>query len=285
MQRKKAPTFQQVTDICLGELKLLIQRLSVGLDPTYSPDTAPGQQPDPSVKLVPQIAQPLKADKQIAALPPAPTSKWEHVEAVTAGLAKSHSTPANSQQAYGREAINKSMEKAHGGAQQASSLITTYYHKLASTHLGALFRHTLPRTAKLVVLGTPYSRLSLICNAATALANLAVFSLREDALGRFHQGVPDIIRVFTAALLKLDEYMASIPLPWSDDTSANTPEGERRKVPEIEAVRESLRLGLDAVLRSFTGYLGDMGLSALEISQARKVVRGGEEGMVQIGGR
>jgi nucleoporin NDC1 len=286
LERKKAPTFQQVSDICLAEIKLLIDRLNIGLDPSYSSQrtSTDPQRPTPPVKLVPQIAQPLKDDKQITAAPSRPTTRMEHVEAVTAGFAKSHSTPGNSQQAYGREALNKGLKKAQGGAQQAESLVGLYYNKLVSSYLGWPFRHSLQRTANLIVLGAPYSRISLICNAVTALTNLTTFSLKQDELGRFHQGVPQIIRVFTLAIKKIDEYMANIEIHWSDYDTLKKPEAERRSVPQVNEVRESLRDGLEKILGSFNEYLSALGLSKLEIMDAKKAV-GGQRGpeMLQAG--
>lgn len=271
--RKKAPTFEQVTDICLGEIKLLVQRLSIGLDPTYNPDAAPGKQlPAAPVSLVPQIAQPLKDDKQIAALPPRPDTKWDHIESAASGIAKSYSSPSNSQQAYGREAIKQGVKKAQEGAQQAESFATLYYNKLLSSPLGKPFAQSFPRRVNLVVLGAPYSRISLICNAVTALANLAVFSISQDELGQFHQGVPAIIRVITTAITKIDAYMSTVDIHWSDQATLKKPEAERRKVPEVEEVRECLREGLEKILGSFNEYLSGMGLNRVEIIEAKKAV-------------
>jgi nucleoporin NDC1 len=253
MERKKAPTFQQMTDFCLGEIKLLIDRLNVGLDPTYQPAAASAApQPTPSVNLVPQITQPLKDDKQVVAPPPM------------------HSSPGNSQQAYGREAINKGMKKAQEGAQQAESVASTASTKVLSSPFGYVFSHSLPRRAKLVVLGAPYSRISLICNAITALTNLAVFSITEDAIGRFHESVPAMIRTFTAALNKLDAYMTSLEVHWSDKETLAKAEAERKKVPEVEKVKECLQQGLESILGSFSQYLSGMGMSRLEVMEAQK---------------
>ncbi|KAF2025464.1 hypothetical protein EK21DRAFT_76374 [Setomelanomma holmii] len=271
LERKKAPTFQQVTDICLAEIKLLIERVSIGLDPSYNPKpSSSSQQPTAPVNLVPQIAQPLKNDKQVVAMAPTPTSRWEQVEATAAGLAKSHSAPANSRQAYGREALNKGMKKAQQGAQQAESVVSTYWNKLLSSWFGYPFRHSLQRTASVVILGAPYSRISLMCNAVTASTNLATFSLKQDELGRFHEGVPQMIRIFTTAIQKLDEYMAEVEIHWSDYDTRRKPAADRRKVPQVEEVRECIRDGLEKILGSFNEYLGGMGLSKLDILEAKK---------------
>jgi nucleoporin NDC1 len=272
-ERKKAPTFQQVTDICLAEIKLLIERLNAGIDPRYKPQASTGQEPpSPPVKLVPQIGRPLNGDKPITAAPPKPTSRWEVAEAAAADLAKSHSSPGNSQQAYGREALKKGFRKAQQGAQQAESVASTYYNKLVSSYLGWPFRHTIQRTAKVVVLGAPYSRISLICNAITALTNLATFSLKQDELGRFHEGVPQIIRLFTTTIGKIDDYMTNIPIHWSDYDALKKPEGERKNVPEVQEVRECLREGLERILGSFNEYLSALGMSKVEIMDAKKAI-------------
>ncbi|UPX16834.1 uncharacterized protein EKO05_0007217 [Ascochyta rabiei] len=271
MERKKAATFQQVTDLCLAEIRLLVDRLNIGLDPTYQPAAASAvPQPTPSVDLVPQISQPLKDDKQVVALPPKPNTRWEHFEAATSGIAKLHSSPGNSQQAYGREAIHRGMKKAQEGAQQAESAASTASTKILSSPFGYVFSHSLPRRAKLVVLGAPFSRISLICNAITALTNLAVFSIAEDAIGRFHESVPAIVRTFTAAINKMDAYMASLQVHWSDKDTLAKPEGERKRVAEVEQVKDCLRKGLHNVLGSFEQYLSGMGMSRLEVSDAQK---------------
>ncbi len=243
----------------------------MGLDPSFRPAGAPAApQPTPNVNLVPQIAQPLKDDKQVVALPPKPNTRWEHFEAATSGIAKMHSSPGNAQQAYGREAINVGLQKAQEGRQQVESAASTVSTKILSSPFGSVFSQSLPRRAKLVVLGAPYSRISLICNAVTALTNLAVFSIAEDAIGRFHESVPAIIRTFTSAINKIDTYMAGLEVHWSDKETLAKPEAERKKVPEVEKVRECLQRGLGNVLGSFDKYLSGMGMSRLEISDAQK---------------
>jgi nucleoporin NDC1 len=273
LERKKAATFMQVTDICLAEIKFLIERLHHGIDPSYTSNGAAGpSQPAPAVKLVPQISQPLRDEKQITALPSKSNSRLEQVEAITTGFAKSLSSPGNAQHAYGREALNKGIIKAQQGTQQAESFFSLYYNKLVASPIGRPFQHSLERTANVVVLGSPYSRISLICNAVTALTNLTIFSLKQDDLGRFHEGVPQIIRIFTTAIKRIDEYMAGIEIHWSDFDTLSKPEAERRVVPQVNEVRECLREGLEKILGSFNEYLSALGLSKLEIMEAKKAV-------------
>jgi nucleoporin NDC1 len=223
------------------------------------------------VKLVPQISQPLKGEA-ITTAPAKPTSKWEQISATAADIAKAHSSPGNSQQALGREYLGKGLKKAHEGAQQAESVVGTYYNKLVSSPLGWPFRHSLQRTANVIVLAAPYSRISLICNAITALTNLTTFSLKQDELGHFHHGVPSIIRIFTLAINRIDDYMASVQVHWSDYESLQKPEAERKNVPQVTEVREGLREGLERILGTFNEFLGGMGLSKVEIMEAKKAV-------------
>lgn len=270
MGRKRGPTFQQIADFCLAEIKLLIDRLNVGLDPSFQIAASTTPQPKPSVSLVPQISQPLKDDKQVVALPPKPSTRWEVFEATSSGIAQRHSSSANSKQAYGREAINRGMKTAQEGAQQAEAVASTASTKILSSPFGYVFSHSLPRRARLVVLGAPYSRVSLICNAITALTNLAVFSITEDSIGRFHETVPAIVRTFTSAINKVDAYMATLQVHWSDKETLSKPATEQKKVPEIDQVRQCLQKGLQTVLSSFEQYLGGMGMSMLEVSDAKK---------------
>jgi nucleoporin NDC1 len=245
----------------------------MGLDPAYNTNAAAGaQQPAPSVNLVPRIAQPLRDDKQITAALPKPNTKWEHIEAAAAGIAKSQSTPGNAQQAYSREALNRGMLKAQVGAREAESFFAKYYSLFVSSPVGSLFQQSLQRSTSIVVLGAPYSRISLVCNAVTALTNLAVFSLSQDSLGRFHEGIPAIIRGFTAAINKIDEYMVTVPIHSSDKETLSKPEVEQRKVPDVDAVRECLREGLEKILGGFNEYLTGLGMTRLEILDAKKAV-------------
>ncbi len=84
--------------------------------------------------------------------------------------------------------------------------------------------------------------------------------------------MPEIIRVFTTAIAKIDEFMDKIEIHWSDRATLRKPEGERRKVKEVEDVRECLREGLEKILGSFNEYLGSIGLSKVEIMEAKKAI-------------
>lgn len=106
-----------------------------------------------------------------------------------------------------------------------------------------------------------------------------MYSITQDALGRFHAAVPEIIRVFTLAIQKLDAYMASVPIHWSDATTLQKPAAEQRRVEEVEQVRECLRVGLQSMVGAFNEYLAGLGMSRVEILEAKKaasVFKGGD---------
>ncbi|KAF7571660.1 Ndc1-Nup domain containing protein [Pyrenophora tritici-repentis] len=288
IDRSKGATFKQATDRCLDEVKFLTHRISTALDPTYNPPAGDGkEQPAVPVNLVPRISQPPKDDTAVTAVAPIPSTGLGHFKAAVAGLANSHSAPGNAQHAYSREAIRQGVKKAQEGAKEVGGLWTKYYNMFVSAPVGALFRYSLARTCNIVVLGAPYSRISLICNAITAVVNLAVLSITEDAFGRYHQCVPEIIRVFTSALLKLDEYMETVPIHWSDKETLEKDEADRRKVAEVEEVRACLREGLKKVLGSFIEYLPNLGMNRLEIMDAKKALSAAKKGpeMIEKGGR
>lgn len=282
--RKKGETFQQVTSICLSELKLLIERLSIATNPDYTPAPSTTSNPIAPINLVPQISQPLRTDKTVTALPPKPTSKWDHVEAATSGIAKTYSSPGNAQQAYGREALAKGVEKAKEGKQQAESMLSASYKWLVSSPIGSLFQQPLPRTMAIVILGAPYSRVSMLCNAITALTNLTTCSIAQDALGRYQKCIPEIVRTFTQALVLLDDYVETQGQS-SDKLSPHAEGDATNALAHVHQVRDCLDNGLRAVLQAFETYLPGLGMSGVEIGQARKAVERGRGGEMLERGR
>jgi nucleoporin NDC1 len=129
----------------------------------------------------------------------------------------------------------------------------------------------------MIVTGAPYSRLSMLCNAITILTNLTVNSLLEDEYGRMQDEVAQIVRVFTEALVKLNEYMDELNVHWSDFETLAKPEAERKRVAEVEKVKECLRASLERILRQFGEFLTGLNLSRAEILEARKVAANGPQ--------
>jgi len=272
LERKKNPTYKQVVDICLLEIKEINRRINIALDPKYRPEDATDKKATAvSLSLVPQISQPL-LNSAIVGPGDTPETRLQKVGAVTSQIARAHSSPQNAQNATARVYLKQGQEKIQQSAQQAESFLTTYSNKFASSPFGSPFRSCIRRTANVVVNGAPYSRQSSIFNAITTLTNLAVFSLREDEFGQFKAEVPEIIRVFTAAIKTIEEYVAGLEIHWTDVDCLARPEAERNKIPEVDAVTEALKEGLERILGSFNEYLMQMGISRAEVQEAKKVV-------------
>ena len=272
LERKKAPTFKQVSDICLAEIKEVTLRISAALDPKFRPDEQDDKKnPLAPISLVPQIAQPLR-NAQIAGPGVPPETRLQKIESVTSQIARAHSSSENAKNAQARKYLKQGQEKFNQGVQEASGTWTTYSNKFAASYFGQPFRYCIRRTANVVVNGAPYSRQSSIFAAVTTLTNLTVASLKEDEYGQFNAEVPEMVRVFTTAIKKIDEYVASLQIHWTDVDCLARPESERKKIPEVDIVSEVLRDGLERILGAFNEYLSPMGMARAEIQEAKKLV-------------
>lgn len=280
LDRKTAPTHKQVTEICLAEIRDIINRIKVVTNLGSAPDT---EQKKPAViELVPQIAPPLK-DAQITAPAPPPEGRLQKIEWTTSQIARAHSSPQNAEKSVAREYLKKGQAQLTERTQQAESLWTTYFNKFTCSPFGWPFRASLARTANVVVNGAPYSRQSTILNAITTLTNLAVNSLKEDEYGQYNEQVPEIVRIFTAAIRKIEQFMQGLPIASSDIETLSKPVAERKNVPEVMVVQEALKGGLERVLGAFNEYLGGMGMSRSEIMEAKTcVAREPKEEMRQV---
>ncbi|KAF1964937.1 hypothetical protein BU23DRAFT_561473 [Bimuria novae-zelandiae CBS 107.79] len=279
LNRKNGATHKQVVDVCLSEVKLLIERLKKGLDPDFraKEDTAENKQLQ-TVSLVPQIAPPLK-NAAIKGPGLRPTTTREKLGDVAGDFAKSLSSPQNGVQTreYLKKGTAEVSQHLQKGVEEVEARSSGLYTQFMASPLGYPFRNSLHRTANVVVAGAPYSRISLLCNAITILTNLTLCSLLEDEYGRMQDEVAQIVRVFTEALKKLDEYVAQLTVPWSDFETLAKPEAERKKVAEVEEVRECLRAGLEKILRQFGEYLSGLGMERAEIMEAKKMAANGPE--------
>jgi nucleoporin NDC1 len=279
MNRKNGTTLKQVVDICLSEVSLLIRRLNTGLDPHYRPsDEAGDKNQTQSVSLVPQIVQPPENARITGpGLPPATTSG--KLGEVAGGFARSLSSPQNGikTREYLKKGTAEVSQQLQKGVEEVEARSSGFYQQFMASPLGYPLRRSLRRTVNVVVTGAPYSRISILCNAVVALTNLTVSSILEDEYGRMQDEVSQIIRVFTEALKKLDEYIARSNIHWTDYETLSRPEAERKKVAEAEQVREALRAGLEKILRSFGEYLTGLKMSRLEITEAKKVASNGPE--------
>ncbi|CAI6338210.1 unnamed protein product [Periconia digitata] len=283
LDRKTASTSKQITDICLAEVRLLITRISIALDPQFRPADENGQKQEVGpLTLVPKIARPIQNTPVTLDGPGPARTRSEEAGQLVSGIAKDLSSPTNNnlrKSPYVRNGLEKTQLAIKENTQKAEASFeaTGIWPALINSWAGRPFRQSLRRSASLIVTGAPYSHLSPLCNAITAITNLAVLSLKEDDWGRFSKQVPDIIRSFTLALQKLEEYVDSLTVHWTDLEMLSKPEEERKKIAEVEQVRECLREGLRGILGVFAEYLRSIDLGIVEIQEAKKVVARGPE--------
>ncbi|KAF2471607.1 uncharacterized protein BDR25DRAFT_260073 [Lindgomyces ingoldianus] len=271
LDRKKGPTCKQVTELCLAEINHITKRIedaSLGAHKSHENGKPTRASP---VELVSRISQPLRQD-QVAAPEPLPTTRMGRIEWKTSQIARAHSSPQNAADSKAREYLKKGQVQLNEGARQAESLWTVYKTKLVASPLGWPWRSCVRRHANAVINGTPYSRQSAIMNAITSLTNLTVASLKEDEYGQFNGQVPEIIRTFSLAIKKIETYMQGLDVHWTDLDCLARQDTERKKIPEVQAVLESLKEGLEKILRAFNEYLSNMGMSRQEILEAKKLV-------------
>jgi nucleoporin NDC1 len=268
--RKKGATIKLITEQCLAEIKGIVERINQATNPS-APAAQAAPKPLALSASTQRIAQPLKQGQIMGPGEPLET-RLQWVEQAASQIARTHSSPQNAQNALAREYLKKGQQKAIEGAQQAETAVKGYKEHFATSWPGRLFRYTVRRAANGVIFDTPYSKRGIILNAVIALTNLTVFSLKEDGPGQFQYLVPDIIRGFTAAIKSIEAYMQSLEVHWTDVDTLAKPEGERKKVEEVDELVAELKSGLSKQLGAFVEYLEGMGMSRLEIQEAKKLV-------------
>ncbi|ORY10848.1 nucleoporin protein Ndc1-Nup [Clohesyomyces aquaticus] len=284
LERKKGPTYEQVTNLCLKEIKNVVNRIDNVLGAPASAAQAQPTNPA-SLALIPRISEPLKQG-QIIAPEPLPTTRLGKLDTITSKIARAHSSPQNAADSKARELLKKGQTQLTEGTRQAESFFTVWQARFVASPIGWPWRNCIRRIANSIINGAPYSRQSAIMNAITALTNLTVASLREDEYGQFKDKVPEIIRQFSEVITKIEVYMQGLEVHWTDVDCLAKPEAQRKKIPEVDAVLDSLKEGLERILRAFNEYLGNMGMSRQEIMEAKKLVgkQNKEPQMVEVGG-
>lgn len=271
LERKKAPTHKQITDICLAELRAIVERINTATDPDYNPNEDGKKKSPQPIELVPQIAQPLN-DKSVTGPGEAPVTRLQKLGNVTGEIARTRSSPQNAQNAIAAKYLRKGQDKVDEGVKEAKTALDIYKERFARSPVGWFLRSSLRRTASVVVNGSPYSKQHLILCAITTLTNLTVSSLKEDEYGQFQGMVPEIIRAFTQAIKTVEAYMKDLAIHWTDVETLAQPEADRKKVEEVDVVLTASKEGLAKILGAFNEYLEALGMNRTDIQDAKKCV-------------
>lgn len=114
-----------------------------------------------------------------------------------------------------------------------------------------------------MVLGSPYSAFGQIIDAIDILSRLAAASLKEDDFGKVSKDIPLLIQTFGSTIVKLEAFVATMTVHWTDI------EFHGRTVNEVDVVLACLREGLRTLIEGFEVYTHELGISEMEIKDAK----------------
>lgn len=112
---------------------------------------------------------------------------------------------------------------------------------------------------------------------------LCLASLKEDAYGQVAKSVPEIVRSYTSVLKAIQGLIATMQPDWTD-VAFSGQERELRGHGELASVKEvadALRDGLEELVLGFGEYADQLGLSKMDMREAREVIGKGGGEMVQ----
>lgn len=263
IDRKDGPMWSQVYKLCLDVVKEMEANMDgYGKAPEPPKDVAiaskEGQDANhPSLQV---------SNEPILLSTPAKKSKVENivdkVAARSPGQAPRLSPIVQKSYGHARGLVGEVARQATS-SEDLHSPIQHWTRRFLDSHVGVHFRQTFERRLTLVLLGSPHAEPSLFVNAISALTRLAVHSLAEDNYGHVQRDVATIIRVFTAATVKLEKFKADFPLHWTDV-------GGSKECADVDAIIETLKEALRLLVEAFGPYARDIRLSFADMRQARE---------------
>lgn len=266
--------------LCLGNILAISNRITDFQNSTTE-SVAPPQRI--TIESLPSISStPLRQENVFSnARPPATTR--EKFESSLGTIAKSYGQspqPAKplkfleSQRAEGEKYLGVARQKLLTQNQQESlsssgmlAQIYGYLVRFLRTPLGSPFRQTFRRRVSTVVLGSPFSELSVIVDSVNALTALALASLTEDKYGKVAKDVPLLIRAFVSVIQSIEGFVRDSPVHWTDVEFSDSDRGEEG----VDLVVGSMKAGLKEMVDAFGNYATELGLTEREMNVARGV--------------
>ncbi|KAI9873812.1 MAG: hypothetical protein M1830_010584 [Pleopsidium flavum] len=278
IDRKGGAMWTQVLIACLDVIQSMNTRIAEFQNPSAA---APPPQPQQNnIQSLPRISAPLKQGN-IFTNPLPPSSRREMAQTTIGNLTKSYgqSQPTKpfsiSESPRAKKYLESGKNKILTPQQQQAlspaglqETFNSYLMQFLRSPFGQPFRQTLHRRACVVVLGTPYSNLSIIVDAIDSLTRLAICSLTEDSYGRVQADVPVVIRTFVNTIANLEAFKQNLPVHWTD-VEFREQDGARR-IEEVDLVISGLRSGLRELVEAFGGYADNLGLGVREMRIARE---------------
>ncbi len=286
VDRKDGSIWSQISTCCLQEITAIRSRIIEAQSPSPSNSTASSQ--STAAKQQPQQQQPLGlpriADRAVASngdifQRPSKAGFAHNVGDAAKSVGRSPQG-AHDVQARARKAIEWSTDRflsrseqerlsRQGLVQEANS--TTL--RILQSPVGEPFRQTFARRVKAAVLGKPHSNRANIVHASKVLSMLCVNSLKEDDYGQVARSIPIILLTYTSAITAITAFVAGLAPHWTDVEFKDSD----RRVKDVEEVVDVLKAALEGVLLAFGEYAEAVGITKMELREAREALGKGQE--------
>jgi nucleoporin NDC1 len=269
VDRSGGSTWRQVCDQCLAEISKISQRINSVDDygrrivSAPKPQELAGDANAASIGL-PKIANHGIQDRPDMFLKP----KKDLAQAVgtfakSIGQSPTSHNPVASIQRSAEQILPK--EQRQRIVQDQFAQANSYAVKFLQMPVGEAFRQTFAYRASAVTFGTPHSNRVTVIYAVRALTKLAVCSLTEAQYGGVSKDIPVIIRTLTAAIRSMERFTRTLKPDWTDVLFSE----RDREVADIRQVLEVIKAGLEEIVLAFGEYAGELGLSKMEVREAR----------------
>ncbi|KAK4575177.1 hypothetical protein LTR86_001029 [Recurvomyces mirabilis] len=298
VDRVGGSSWSQISTHCLDEITAISTRIQRSQEPTEYQNkmSAAELQRQQQQQLVasqqqkshglPKIAQQQVYNDRAILQPSA--GKQDTVSTVGALTRSLGQAPAqtNPMVQLSRQALTYGLERTQAkqvlSPEGLQGSIRQHALQFLHTPAGEPFRRTFGSQVRAVVLGVPYSNGVNVLHASRALVGLATASLREDPFGLVAKSLPLIIRTYTAVILSISNFIATVRPHWSDVLFDERErdlwgggDGDRKVRVELEGVRQVMQClcsGLEELVLGFGEFAGQLGISRAELRGAREAV-------------
>ncbi|KAK3671860.1 hypothetical protein LTR78_008226 [Recurvomyces mirabilis] len=303
VDRVGGSSWSQISTHCLDEIIAISTRIQRSQEPTEYQNkmSAADLQRQQQQQLVasqqqkshglPKIAQQqVHNDRAILQQPAGKQDPTNTVGALARSLGQSPAQ-TNPMVQLSRQALTYSLERTHASQTLSPSglqgNLQQYILQFLRSPAGEPLRRTFGSQVRAVVLGVPYSNGANILHASRALVGLATASLREDPFGLVAKSLPQILRTYTAVILSIRNFIATLRPHWSDvlfdererdlwGGGGDAKGGSGLGLEGVREVMEGLCLGLEELVLGFGEFAGQLGISRAELRGAREAVAVGK---------
>jgi len=259
--------WSQILAICLDTIGEMEKRIAEYENPTPALDLS-SLPPKDDIKSLPRLTEPLKSGLgENGDLFSSPSRKATGFEAK---LFTRDQVSANNLSPRAKQLVSKAETALLTQEQRQTvsssgfvGLLREPFAQFLHYSIGKPFRQQYRRKMAAVVLGQPFGDVGIIVDAVDSLTRFAVCSLSEDKYGNVQRDVKLIIRTFTTAVTKLEQFTKSAAFHWTDVES-------RRESPEVDTILAALKGGLEELVTAFGDYSEDLRLSQSEMRMARE---------------